>query len=214
VNVNIIEDRYVLALITDIRAEGSGSDLLKHRLFNLGSVIGSKIVADTMLSDSEVVTPMKQLFKGLSFSSSSTVIYSTKDDYASFARGISSAIPESLQGYMDFQGERGAEALTKPVRAVSHPEIKTGTYIETVIIAKAVLATGCTAISLTKNIMSKFHPKNLIVATAFYTESGINDLYSEIPGIQSIYVVGKPDSLTKEGMLIPGVGNLDARLSN
>jgi uracil phosphoribosyltransferase len=99
-----------------------------------------------------------------------------------------------MQGYFDFQGVRGPDALTQPVRAASHPTIKPGTIVDTVVIAKAVLATGCTAISLAKNIMSKFQPENLIIASAFYSQTGIKELFVEIPNIKFIYTVGNLDS--------------------
>jgi len=49
---------------------------------------------------------------------------------------------------MDFGGLRGPEALTSQIRAIDLPEIKRGQFVETLIIAKSVLATGCTAIHL------------------------------------------------------------------
>lgn len=211
-NLKIIEDKYSLALQTKIRAKNTDKEDLRDALNKLGKKIGIDIVADNMLEETEVSTPMDHIFKGYSFGNSINLVYSTKDDYDFFAKGISSEIPNSMQGYFDFQGVRGPDALIQPVRAASHPNIKPGTIVDTVIIAKAVLATGCTAISLAKNIMSKFQPKNLIIASSFYSQTGIRELFVEIPNIKFIYTVGKEDKLNKDGMLIPGVGNLDNRL--
>jgi len=212
--VKIIEDNYSIALQTVIRHESTKKEDLRNALIKLGSKVGIDLVSDNMLMEAKVNTPMQQSFQGYLFSKKQNILYSTKDDYEFFARGILSEVPNTLQGYFDFQGVRGKDALVQPIRAVSHPPIKPGTIIDTAIIAKAVLATGCTAISLAKNILSKYYPKNLIIVSAFYSQEGIQELVSEIPTIKSIYIVGGPDSLNEDGMLIPGVGNLDDRLSS
>ncbi len=212
--IKIIEEGYSLALQTKIRSENTEQNDLRDSLTKLGSRIGIDIISENILKEVEVSTPMKQKYQGFMFSDSLNLIYSTKDDYEFFAKGIASNIPNSLQGYFDFQGVRGPDALTQPIRAVSHPSVKAGNTIGTVIIAKAVLATGCTAISLTKNIISKYNPRNLIIASAFYSQRGVSELLAEIPTIKCIYTVGKPDTLNKDGMLIPGVGNLDERLTS
>lgn len=210
--LKIIEDKYSMALQTKIRSKNTEKEDLRSSLITLGQKVGFDIVSDNMLEITEVSTPMDQMYQGYSFCNSINLLYSTKDDYEYFAKGISLAIPNSMQGYFDFQGVRGPDALTQPIRAVSHPTIQPGSVVDTVIIAKSVLATGCTAISLAKNIISKFQPKNLIIASAFYSQEGIRELINEIPNLKLIYTVGKADILNEEGMLVPGVGNLDRRL--
>lgn len=211
-SLRIIEDKYSLALQTKIRSINTDNEGLRNDLIKLGHKIGIEIVSDNMLEETEISTPMDHIFKGLSFRDTVNLVYSTKDDYEYFAKGMSLVIPNSMQGYFDFQGVRGPDALTQPIRSASHPSIKPGTIVDTVVIAKAVLATGCTAVSLTKNIVTKFQPKNIIIASSFYSERGIRELFAEIPNIKTIYTVGKADELNEEGMLIPGVGNLDKRL--
>ena len=211
--LKIIEDTYSLALQTVIRSKSTEKEQLRDALLKLGNKVGIDISADNMLTKSEVVTPMEQVFQGYLFSDSLNLVYSTKDDYQYFARGISLAIPNSMQGYFDFQGVRGLDALTQPIRAVSHPPVNEKANVDTVIVAKAVLATGCTAISLARNIVSKYQPKHLIIASALYSHRGVSELLEELPIIKFIYTVGRPDALDENGMLIPGVGNLDNRLS-
>ena len=212
--VKIINDPYSIALQTLIRDKKATNAELKESLIKLGSKIGIDIVSENLLSESEIVTPLDRNFNGFKFSNTTNLIYSTKDDFKYFANGIQEIIPNSQQGFLDFQGVRGEQALTQPIRAASHPKLKPGTVIDNVIIAKAVLATGCTAISLTRNIISKYQPKNIIVASAFYSQNGVQELLSEFPLIKFIYTVGKPDTLNSDGLLIPGVGNLDNRLSS
>lgn len=139
------------------------------------------------------------------------IIISTRDDYDNFAQGISGTMEDSLRGYMDFGGLRGKEALSSPVRAMELPKVKHHEIVDTVIVAKSVLATGCTVVNLLRKAIEMYDPKNIIVASIFYSNEGIRDLKIEVRDCK-IYVCGKPDALNKDGMLIPGVGNLDERL--
>ncbi len=111
---------------------------------------------------------------------------------------------------MDFNGQRGVQALNTQIRHMELPDTK-GQSVHTLIVAKAVLATGCTAIHLAKKAMSKYMPRNVIIASAFYSQNAIAELNHELPN-SDIIVIGEPDVLDDEGMLIPGIGNLDHRL--
>jgi uracil phosphoribosyltransferase len=212
--VKVMNQKYLIALQTHIRSSKTDGEALRGFLVQIGKKIGEEIVTENMLNEVKVLTPMGEIFNGYEINQSVNLVYSTKDDYSFFANGISSVLPNCLQGFLDFGGSRGTEALNQPVRAVSHPSVSEGLKIKNVIIAKSVLATGCTAISIAKNINEKYSPENLIIASAFFSDIGINELKQEIPNIQSIYVVGKADYLNSQGMLIPGVGDIDRRMTS
>jgi len=213
-NVNIIENPYAQILITDVRDNETTSELLRKRLFDLGRITSETIVGEGLMSPKKVITPMGQSFQGYSVPKTTTVIISTRDDYEFFAEGIRYALPSTYKGYMDFGGDRGLEALRSKRRAIEFPTITAGERVDTVIIAKSVLATGCTAVSLTQSAIAKYHPKTVFVAAVFYTQKGIDELLHDIPNIDKIYVHGEPDLLNDDGMLIPGLGNLDARMAD
>lgn len=212
-SVVCIPSPYASVLTTDIRNQDTPPEILRRRLYELGRITAESIIGDEMLEQQSVTTPMGENYNGHCASSARTVIFSTRDDYEYFARGVASTFPDPLIGYMDFAGLRGPDALSKPVRAIQFPAVKPGQIVENVIIAKSILATGCTAISLAKTAISKYFPKKLIIATVFYSQHGIEDLYAEIPNIHKIYTTGEPDELNSDGLLLPGVGNLDQRLS-
>lgn len=212
-NIMVIDSAYSCALATDVRDINSSSQVLRQRLTDLGRLFGEKIVGDEYVSATKITTPMGRLYNGLVMAPARTVVVSTRDDYEYFANGISVTLPgEALRGYMDFGGLRGPDTLSSGIRAIELPTIKIGQIVDTVIIAKSVLASGCTAISLAKKAMSIYYPPKLIIAAVFYSEQGIYDLYSELPNIHAIYIHNEPDNLTQDGMLIPGVGNIDQRL--
>lgn len=209
-NIIKIEDKYSETLTTQVRNRETEVDELRDAIFELGRIIGQKIIGNLSVPD-QVTTPMDQVFKGVIFPNKTSVIISTEDDFEFLAKGITSIIKNSVKGYMNFGSTRGQAALNAPVRSASLPDLKFATYIENLIIAKSVLATGCTAISLTNKAVEKYKPKNLIIATIFYSSIGIQELNLEFPHA-TMYLFGEPDELDSDGMLRPGVGNIDARL--
>lgn len=79
-------------------------------------------------------------------------------------------------------------------------------------VAKAVIATGCTAITLVQKAYKKYMPKGIIIVSAFYCKRGLDEVSFELPNVD-IYVGNEKDDIDDSGMLIPGVGNLDLRLN-
>lgn len=210
--MKIISNTYCSALITEIRDQDTPQERICDRLFNLGRIMGEQIIGDEHTSSSVVTTPMKLKYNGLRIMQDLTAIVSTRDDYKYFASGIASPFESVIRGFMDFGGMRGIEALTSPIRAIDLPEIKRGQFVQTLIIAKSVLAMGCTAIHLARKAIETYNPQKIIVASVFYSDRGITDISLELPQ-SKIYVFDNPDTLDKDGMLIPGVGNLDKRLN-
>lgn len=210
-NIQDIEDKYSGILRTQVRNKKSESEELRDSVFELGRIIGQKITGNLAIPE-QVITPMEKSFNGVIFPNKTSVIISTEDDFEFLAKGVASIIKNSVRGFMNFGSTRGQAALNAPVRSASLPDLKFASYIDNLIIVKSVLATGCTAISLTNKAIEKYKPKNLIIATIFYSIIGIQELSSEFPHA-TIYLFGDPDELDSNGMLQPGVGNIDARLN-
>ena len=207
--MEVIINDYAVALQNSIRDKNAKSDILRKNLFTLGNGVGQKIAEKYFLEEKTVETPMGEKHKGIQITSNPIVVVSTKDDYQFFGNGVASVFSNADRGFMDFAGVRGEEALSCPLRAVKLPDKD---EVEAVIVAKSVLATGCTAISLAKRAAEKYNPQYLIIASVFYSEQGIADLQRACKNAE-IFVVGAPDKLRTDGMLIPGFGNLDERLS-
>jgi uracil phosphoribosyltransferase len=183
---------------------------LKESVRRLGEEIGKKVITDNFLVRESITTPMNSQLDGILPKIPLCVVITTKDDFSFLGTGISSILQNSISGYMDFNGQRGIQALNADIRHMELPEPK-GQAVHTLIIAKAVLATGCTAIHLAKKAISKYMPRNIIIASVFYSQNALAELSYEIPN-SDIIVVGEPDMLDDDGMLIPGIGNLDNRL--
>lgn len=206
-----INDKYADAIINDIRNQETNSDTLKTLLYTLGVKMGQTIVGDLFTEERSVITPMGLTHTGLHIANQRVVVISTKDDYKNFADGVASTMSDALRGYMDFSGIRGEKALSYPIRSMLLPENRSSGGVSCVIVAKSVLATGCTAISLTKKAIEAYNPRHIVIATVFYSDNGISEILQEIANAD-IYAFGSPDKMDKHGMLIPGVGNLDVRL--
>ncbi|POY36443.1 hypothetical protein C3K47_11920 [Solitalea longa] len=212
-SIKISTNNYGSALLTTIRNCNTPKDELRQSLIKIGNLIGSEIVSEEFTYMDKINTPLQKDFLGFSFKKSNVVIVSTKDDYNFFLKGIAQCIKNPITGYMDFSGERGKATYTSPVRSLVLPETPRGQAIDAVIIAKSVLATGCTAVTLAKSAYQKLMPNKLIITTCFYSLSGIEELKNEIPNCK-LYLIGNPDELDQDGMLVPGVGNLDQRLQD
>jgi len=206
-----IENQYSTMLLTEVRDQNTSSEVLQDRLSRLGRIMGEKIIGKELTSSHKVKTPLGFHVDGLRMMQSLTVVISTRDDYNYFANGLISPFENVIRGYMDFGGLRGAQTLSNPIRAISLPEVKSGQVVETLIIAKSVLATGCTVISLTKKAIETYYPNKIIIACIFYSERGLVELKQDIPQ-SKVYVYGTPDELDENGMLVPGIGNIDERL--
>ena len=193
-----------------IRDSRSTSFDLKKNIKELGEEIGKKVIIDYFLVKEAITTPMSSQIEGFLPKIPLCAIITTKDDFLFLGAGISSTLQNSILGYMDFNGQRGVQALNADIRHMELPK-PIGQNVHTLIIAKAVLATGCTAIHLTKKAMNTYMPRNIIIASIFYSEQALAELSHEIPNAD-IFVVGKPDILDENGMLVPGIGNLDERL--
>jgi len=65
--------------------------------------------------------------------------------------------------------------------------------------------------ALARRVLEKYNPEKVIVASIFYSNQGVQEVQNEIKNA-GIYVIGEPDSVRLDGMLVPGFGNLDKRL--
>ena len=203
-----IRNKYAEAVRNQIRDERENSTSIKRNLITLGEIVGSHIAEKYYLTEKTITTPMGETYTGIQLCFEHVLIISTKDDYAYFAYGIAKRFRNVSQGYIDFGGIRGREALSSPLRSITLPDEKD---IDTIIIAKSVLATGCTAITLARKAMEKYWPKRLIIASVFYSIQGPNEVQNGCK-VDDIFVVGDPEELREDGMLIPGFGDLDKRL--
>lgn len=208
--INYIGEGYAEAQKSIVMDACSSSEMLREAVKVLGCEIGRKVMEDYFLEKKSFETPMNRKVERLFPDVPLCAIMTTRDDFLYLRKGIQSVIRNSIVGYMDFEGRRGVQALNSEVRHMELPEPK-GQSVHTLIVAKAVLATGCTALHLTKTAMTKYMPRNTIIASVFYSKQAVAELSQEIPNAD-IIVIGDPDALDENGMLVPGVGNLDVRL--
>lgn len=205
---------YINMLLTIIRDNSTQKQEIRGAIITLGQIVGRKIYGNHCTTVKTVQTPMEQPYNGLVSQLATTVVLSTRDDYEYFAAGIASVFDGCLRGYMDFSGARGQQALNASIQAASFPTPPAGQVISNIIIAKSVLATGCTAVSIARKALELYQPEKLIIASAFYSQRGVDEVIQKIYPRPEVYIIGEPDELNSDNMLIPGIGNLDHRLSS
>jgi uracil phosphoribosyltransferase len=196
-------------LLNAVRNTESDATVLRDSLRKLGEIAGLRIARKWFSASKEFMTPMSQPVSGVVQESVNVCVVSTTDEYEVFGAGIASCFRGCLRGQLDFHGRRGADALRGPVNSYKLPQ-KRG-VVDAVVVAKSVLATGCTAIRLLDEAQKEYTPKHLIVATVFFSERGIVEMREKYPHLETV-VFGEPDTLNHEEMLIPGVGNIDQRI--
>lgn len=201
---------HIDALKNTVRNRTSSQATLRSALASL-SYECAKNIQQIDLETKTFSTPMGVEMNGLSYKYPSRLIVSTRFDKETIGAGLSQALGCCPQGYLDFEGRRALEALNSPVRYMELPNLK-GNPLNQLIIGKSVLATGCTALSLTRTALNKYSPDKLVITSFFYSEAGVNDIISEFKDV-TLILTGEPDGIQSDGMLIPGLGNIDERLN-
>lgn len=208
-SVYTINDPWTLAQATIVRRRESSPAQVNDALKELGGEVARCIAKQFFIKDESITTPLDHRIEAPSMNFPLTVAITPKEDLKHFAFGMLRAIGNCELGWMNFEGRRGLDALNTPVRDMSYPDLA-GQAVDTLVVAKATLATGCTAVSLTRTAYRDFMPTRLVIASVFYTIRGLKWLQSDFPNAH-IFVVGKPDSINDGGMLVPGIGDLAER---
>lgn len=197
---------YLAGIIRDRR---STPEQVRDALARLGSELGRHVLESHYLHPAVVTTPVNDEVEILSLSNATTLIITTKSDLDSFGAAAAAMLSPARIGYMNFEGRRGLQALNAPVRDMDLPRIEAP--VDTLIVAKSTLATGCTAISLTRTALEEVSPALLVIITVFHSLEGLQELQDAFPDAV-IYCIGEPDALDENGMLHPGIGLLDERV--
>lgn len=212
-NIEVLSNEYLNYNLTRIRNKESSTHEILNSLILLGGEIGKYILSKYCLEPITIETPMASSTPGLKLIDKINVVVSTRNDHSNFSLGCRQLIENSLQGQIDFGNARGEQVYKSAINTISLPQIPLGKTVHNLIILKSILATGCTAIALTRRSLEIYRPKNLIIGSIFYSMMGISDISTEFPNAKVI-VIGEPDQLDKDGMLIPGIGNLEDRINN
>jgi uracil phosphoribosyltransferase len=207
--VHRIADPVTVAYANLVRQRETPRDDLRRALAVLGGEVGKRIVEAFCLVDDDFRTPMDVPVRGPIPRIPLSVVLTPTEDFDHFAAGLHGVLLNCELGWMDFEGRRGLDALNAPVRQMSLPDLH-GQRVELLVIGKALLASGCTAVSLARNAFARYMPTRLVVATVFYSMPGLALLQQELPNAH-VFVVGDPDVLNDDGLLLPGVGMLAQR---
>ena len=206
--VETVNDADFEILLSAVRDEQTDPDVLRSALRQLGEIAGLRIARKWFSSKRELMTPMRQPYLGIVQEDVNVCVVSTRDDFQHFGFGVASRFPGCLRGYLDLHGRRGIDALRSPI--VSHQLPPKRGDVDAVIVAKSILATGCTAMRLLDATKKAYAPDRIIVTAVFHSQKGLREVLEANSVCEAVFF-GEPDDLDGNGMLIPGVGNLDSR---
>lgn len=208
--LDIYDNAHASILKNQIRDKNSTPSTVKSSIVSL-----SYLMSENVLKHSKVFrnfeTPMATSLSGNQYEFRKRIVVTTSADSATMGEALSESFGGCPKGYMDFEGRRALEALNQPVRHIYLPSVFSGN-VDELIIGKTVLATGCTAISLTKKAIEFYKPSSVYIISMFYSQQGINDLQERFPNV-TLILCGDCDKIRSDGMLVPGVGNMDERLN-
>lgn len=206
-----ISNVYALAHTTTVRAQTSSTEQIRAALCRIGHEFGKAIIEEFYTTMTTITTPMSCNMSSPIITEFSSVVITTKDDMPYFGFGIKSVLGDCRSGHIDFAGVRGDQVFNSPAREIYLPDASG--CVDAVIIGKSVLATGCTAMTLADRAMEMYRAEKLIIATVFYSETGLSDFTKRFPNAY-VFTIGVADQINSDGMLVPGVGDLDTRTSH
>lgn len=208
--IHKLTDPFLLMNAGVVRNRDSEPEDIRKALRILGQEMGKQILSARFLVPVTVTTPMNDHVETLALAAHTSIVITTKFDLETFGQALSVTLNSTKVGYMNFEGRRGIEALSAPVREIELPEVRNG-VVDAIVIAKSCLATGCTAVSLAKTAIQEYSPGEIIVAAVFYSMHGLREFEDAFPHSQ-IFIVGDPDEMDDNGLLHPGIGLLEERI--
>lgn len=210
-SLNKLEGIYYEAYKNQVRDIETPKSQLPPALARLGRQIAQDImkralgVADPV----SVTTPQGKTVIGPVPKLPQTVVITTKQERSYLGAPIRDELGAYYSGYLDFGNLRGEEVLNCEPAEMAWPTVNG--RIELLVIAKSVLASGCTALALAQRAIARFQPSKIVIASIFYSDRGVFEMQNALPNAE-IFVLGEADRLTSDGMLEPGVGLIEERI--
>ena len=121
-SVTIINDKYSKSYKSVIRAIDSTPEHIQKAVELLGTEIGKVIFGKYFTVSKKITTAMGFSVDSLFPSQQRVAIITTKDDFEYLRKGMESVFENTISGYINFEGARGAQALINPVRDMILPE--------------------------------------------------------------------------------------------
>lgn len=194
-----IVSRSTLAHAARIRNDNSSAQEVRESLRALGEELGRRIVATLYGESASGPGTDDSSLVELRIPQYVSAIITTKNEVQFFGRGLAAVLRPAVNGYMNFEGIRGREVLDAPIRDMDLPDVGADS-VDSLIVGKSILASGCTAVTLARAAMREYRPKKVVIASIFYSLDGIRELRNNLPEAL-VYVVGEPSSLDASGSL-------------
>lgn len=199
------------SLLTRVRNEDLYGHDLKETLKKVSSVFVEELASLLEFQEKTVSTPMGREFRGSQCKSDDILIVSTFEDNEIMATEIGSFFGNVSYGKLEAVRKKDETCgWSASVHYTEFPkDIKN---VNTVIFCKTVLATGCTAKSIIKATCELVRPTKIVILSVIGSNQAVEEISEEFGWINIDFVFADIDEV-KDGMLIPGVGDIEKRLS-
>lgn len=204
------QNRYLSSLITRARDRHTPPAEFRSLLRRLGLLFGFEIANLIDNIDLEVTTPMLAHYRGLQ-QAESVLLVSSFEDADFFAAGIADVFTRVHLGRIDAPRKYMGGKWHAPIQHADLPDDIPPKCAA--VVAKTILASGCTATALLGEVLRVTKPTHVIVAAIISHQHACQEVATEYPCIPIEFVIGEIDPLLDDrGFVVPGLGSVTERL--
>jgi uracil phosphoribosyltransferase len=212
-NVKLVDHPLTRVTLTTLRDKKTSQATFRMGLVQLGHLMGIEIAGTLEYTEIEVETPLGIKAGGISLADAqNVVIVNILRAAMPFVEGLLKALPAARQSVV------GAKRIEEGIAApgynfrieMYYSKISRIYPRDTLIIADPMLASGCTIMAVLDEIMVKYSPKRVVVASVIAAPLGVERIIEKYPEIE-IFTVAVDEGLDEHGYIVPGLGDAGDR---
>lgn len=203
-NLTIVDHPLVQHKLTLLRSKETSTRSFRELTAEIGALLVYELMRDAPVSPCTVETPLGSA-QGVELEGKKIVLVSVLRAGAGMLDGMLSVLPSARVGHIGLYRDR------RLLTAVEYfCKLPAGMENRDAIVVGSVLATGGTAAAAIRRVLeAKARSVRFVCLVA--AREGVNVLAAQHPDVR-IYTAAVDDSLTKEGYVYPGLGDVGDRL--
>ena len=203
-NLTIVDHPLVQHKLTLLRSKETSTRSFRELTAEIGALLVYELMRDAPVSPCTVETPLGRA-QGVELEGKKIVLVSVLRAGAGMLDGMLSVLPSARVGHIGLYRDR------RLLTAVEYfCKLPAGMENRDAIVVGSVLATGGTAAAAIRRVLeAKARSVRFVCLVA--AREGVNVLAAQHPDVR-IYTAAVDDSLTKEGYVYPGLGDVGDRL--
>lgn len=190
--------------LTLLRRKETSTRSFRELTAEIGALLVYELMRDAPVSPCVVETPLGAA-RGVELEGKKTVLVSVLRAGAGMLDGMLRVLPSARVGHIGLYRDR---RLSTAVEYFC--KLPAGMESRDAIVVGSVLATGGTAAAAIRRVLEA-RPRSVRFVCLVASPEGISAVSAQHPGVQ-IYTAAVDESLTKDGYVYPGLGDVGDRL--